>query len=318
MSKTKNRIVIISPVRNEETLITGVIRSMINQTVQPVEWLIVDDGSTDRTLEIIEQAAQEHKWIHIERKPDRGKRSVGPGVVEAFYYGYDRLWTKDYDFICKMDGDVEFKPKYFETLLTFFANDRYLGAASGKPMLEEGEKLVEERTHDEMVAGMINFYRRECFEEIGGFVREVHWDGIAFHRARMNGWRTCSIDHPDINFIHKRLMGSSDKGVLTGRMRWGRGQHFMGTHPLYLFAIGVYRMFEKPWFLGGLFIILGYFKAMLESMPQYDDLEFRKSLQAWQFERLKLGRRLEIIPPPEQNSLKIEPISSQGLTPEVP
>ena len=292
-------IVLISPVRNEEHFIEGLIESLAAQTIKPVEWLVVDDGSTDRTPEILEKAAQKYDWIHIEKKENRGFRAVGPGVVEAFYYGYERLNTKDYDFIGKLDGDIKLPPKYFETLLSFFSSDRYLGAASGKPFLEENGQLIMERMSDEMVAGQINFYRRQCFEDIGGFVREVHWDGIAYHRARMTGWRTCSIEHPDLNFIHQRLMGSSEQGILNGRIRWGRGQYFMGTHPLYIFAIGVYRMVEKPWIIGGILIVLGYFKAMLESMPRYDNIEFRKSLHAWQMARLKLGKPLEVIPSPE-------------------
>ena len=297
-----NRIVIISPVRDEETFIRGTVKSMINQTIRPVEWLIVNDGSTDNTLEIIEAAAQEHPWIHIENKPDRGERAVGPGVVEAFYYGYERLWTKNYDFICKLDGDIEFSPQYFERLLEFFKDDPYLGAASGKPYLEEGEELLEERTNDNMVAGMMNFYRRTCFDSIGGFVHEVHWDGIAFHRARMEGWRTRSIRHPDLQIIHKRLMGSSHQGIITGRLRWGRGQYFMGTHPLYIFAIGMYRMAERPFIIGGLLIIFGYFKSMLEGMKRFDYPGFRQSLHAWQFQRLKLGKQLEQIPTVESIS----------------
>ena len=299
MSDTPSpRIVIISPIRNEETFLPKVIESMVNQTVRPVEWLVVNDGSTDGTLALLEKAAQEHPWIHIENKPDRGVRSVGPGVVETFYYGYERLQTPDYDFIGKMDGDIQFGPHYFERLMQFFQEDRYLGAASGKPFLEEETGLVEERTADEMVAGQINFYRRQCFEDIGGFVREVHWDGIAFHKARMKGWRTRSIRHPDLNFIHQRLMGSSHQSVITGRLRWGRGQYFMGTHPLYILAIGVYRTVEKPFLIGGLFIVLGYLQAFLQSMKRYESPGFRESLHAWQMARLKLGKPLETIPDP--------------------
>jgi len=299
MNKRQHRIILISPVRDEEAFLKGTIQSMIVQTVKPIEWLIVDDGSKDHTAAIVEEAAREHPWIHLERKPDRGVRAVGPGVVEAFYYGYERLRTSEYDFICKMDGDIEFKPRYFEKLLSFFEEDPHLGAASGKPFLETDKgTLTEERHSDEMVAGMMNFYRRQCFEEIGGFVRQVHWDGIAYHRARMCGWRTRSIRHNDLDFVHKRLMGSSQKGIITGRLRWGRGQYFMGTHPLYLLAIAVYRMIERPFVIGGVSIALGYFQAMRERMPRYEDPSFRKSLRAWQFERLKIGRRLEQIPPP--------------------
>ena len=296
MSLSKSRIVIISPVRNEEKFISGIIDSLIAQTLKPIEWIIVDDGSSDRTYEIASQAASEHDWIRVIKKTNRGFRAVGPGVVEAFYYGYDRIRSEDYNYICKMDADLELKPKYFETLLSFFDRDPYLGAASGKPFLEENGKLTEERTHDEMVCGQLNFYRRQCFEDIGGFVREVHWDGIAFHRARMEGWRTCSIRHPDLNYIHKRLMGSSDKGIIKGRLRWGKGQYFMGTHPLFLLAICIYRMMEKPYVIGGVCIFIGYCQAYFTSMRRYDNMAFRKSLHAWQMERLKLGKRLEIIP----------------------
>ncbi len=293
------RIVLISPVRNEENFLEKTIESIAKQTIKPVEWLIVNDGSTDRTPEILQAAARQYSWIHIENKPDRGVRSVGPGVIETFYYGYERLQTKEYDFIGKIDGDLILPPKYFETLLDLFAQDKYLGAASGKPFLEKNGKLILERMSDEMVAGQINFYRRQCFEDIGGFVPEVHWDGIVYHRARMKGWRTRSLEHPDLNFIHQRLMGSSEKGILTGRLRWGKGQYFMGTHPLYIFAIGAYRMVEKPIIFGGILIVLGYFKAILEAVPRYDDPAFRKSLHAWQMARLKLGKPLETIPPAE-------------------
>lgn len=289
------RIVLISPVRNEEHYLQKTIESMVSQTLIPVEWLIVDDGSTDKTPEILAEATKKYHWINVVTKPDRGKRSVGPGVVEAFYYGYERLKTKDYDFIGKLDGDLEFKAEYFATLLTYFEDDRYLGSASGKPYLSENGKLTQERMADEMVAGQINFYRRQCFEDIGGFVKEIHWDGIAFHRARMKGWHTRSINDPDLIFIHQRLMGKSEKGIITGRLRWGRGQYFMGTHPLYIFAIGLYRMWEKPFIIGGIFIVVGYFQAMIQKTQRYEDLEFRKSLHAWQMARLKLGKPLERI-----------------------
>jgi len=302
MKTKQNRIIIISPVRDEEEYLEGTINSLINQTIKPIEWIVVDDGSTDRTAEIVQKAAQDHPWIHLVTKPDRGKRAVGPGVVEAFYFGYEKISSDNYDYICKMDGDIEFKPNYFERLLDFFDNDPFLGAASGKPFGEaKNNRLIEERHNDEMVAGMINFYRRKCFEDIGGFVREVHWDGITFHRARMYGWRTRSIRHPDLNFIHKRQMGSSYNGILTGRIRWGKGQYFMGTPVLYIFAIGFYRMLEKPFIIGGFFIVYGYFKSMIQKSTRYTDLDFRKSLNAWQMERLKLGKRLENIPDPNES-----------------
>ncbi|MEL6500620.1 MAG: glycosyltransferase family A protein [Cyanobacteria bacterium J06623_1] len=296
MKSPKHRMVIISPVRNEGNFIQGILNSMIGQTIKPVEWIIVDDGSSDETFTIASEAAKLYDWIRVVKKIDRGFRAVGPGVVETFYYGYQRIQSEEYDFICKMDADLELPSRYFETLLAFFERDPYLGAASGKPFLQEDGQLVEERTHDEMVCGQINFYRRQCFDDIGGFVREVHWDGIAFHRARMEGWRTRSIRHPDLNYIHRRLMGSSEAGIIRGRMRWGKGQYFMGTHPLFLLAITCYRMLERPFVLGGMMIFVGYCRAYFSSLGRYENYAFRRSLHAWQMERLKLGKRLEDIP----------------------
>jgi glycosyltransferase involved in cell wall biosynthesis len=292
------RIVIVAPVRDEAEYLQGTIDSIVAQKLKPVEWLLVDDGSTDDTYAIAERASREHPWIRVIKRQDRGVRAVGPGVVEAFYFGYDQILTTDYDFICKMDGDIEIGPDYFSTLVDYFEKDPQLGAASGKIFLEEGGGLVEERASDEMVAGMVNFYRRQAFQAIGGFVRQVHWDGIAYHKARITGWRTRSIRNPKLAIIHKRLMGSSHQGIWHGRMRWGRGQYFMGTHPVYIIPMGVYRMAEKPFVIGGLGIICGYFKALLEGMQRYEDPGFRESLHAWQFEKLKIGTRLEKIPEP--------------------
>ncbi len=286
MNKATN-ILVISPVRDEAEYLGGVIRSMVNQTIRPAAWVIVDDGSQDATARLAARAAEEHDWIHLIRKTDRGERAVGPGVVEAFYQGMENAPIQDYDYVCKLDGDIEFGPRYFETLLALFAEDERLGAASGKPFIESSRGLVPERTRDEMVAGQINFYRRACFEDIGGFVRQVHWDGIAFHMARIKGWKTRSVSHPDLDFLHKRIMGSSHKGLLHGRMRWGRGQYFMGTHPLYVIAIGVYRSMERPFLFGGLAIILGYVLAYCKGFARFEYPGFRRNLRRWQLNKLK-------------------------------
>ena len=299
MKKYDRKYVVISPVRNEEGYVSGTIKSMINQTLQTTEFLLIDDGSTDRTAEIIKDAAKDHPWIHYECRPDRGERKVGPGVVEAFYDGYKALWTREYDYIIKMDGDLTFDSKYFETLLGKFEEDPNLGSASGKVFLIVGDgELVEERITDESVLGGMLCLRKRCFDDIGGFVREVMWDGIAFHRARMAGWRTRSFPDKKLRIYDHRQIGSSYKSVYHGRLRWGWGQYFMGTHFLYILAVGVYRMRERPFVIGGILIVLGYLKGWITKTPRYSYSGFRKSLHAWQLERLGMGKRLESIPPP--------------------
>lgn len=263
----------------------------------PIEYIFVDDGSADKTPEIIKEAGRQYPWIHYVKRPDRGERKVGPGVIEAFYDGYEAIQNKDYDYIVKMDGDLTVGPLYFENLLRLFQEDPYLGAASGKLYLDLGEgKLVEERITDESVLGGMLCLRRKCFDDIGGFVREVMWDGITFHRARMAGWRTQSFRDPELMIYDHRLMGSSHKSIYHGRIRWGWGQYFMGTHPLYIMVVGLYRMLERPFVIGGMLIVSGYLKGWIFRSPRYEFPGFRQSLHAWQMERLKLGKRLETIP----------------------
>lgn len=284
------KYVLVSPVRDEAEYLQKTIDSMVAQTILPVKWVIVDDGSTDGTGAIIDKAAALHHWIEPMHRPNRGTRSVGPGVIDAFYAGYQGLSDTDYEFVGKMDGDLSFGPTYFEYLLRLFAGNTHLGAASGKCFHPLNGKLVEERIDDESVLGAMKFYRRKCFEEIGGFVREVMWDGIDFHRARMAGWETRSFRDPELRIIHHRQMGSSYHSVVHGRLRWGRGQYFMGTHPLYILVSGVNRMRERPFVLGGMCIVLGYFIAKLRGSPRYEDKAFRRELHRWQLKRLHLAR----------------------------
>jgi glycosyltransferase involved in cell wall biosynthesis len=298
MSMHAPRYIIVCPVRNEEQYLGRTIASIVAQSVLPARYIIVDDGSTDRTPEIVRQACAAHPWITSVRRQDRGGRRVGPGVVEAFYDGYRAVGEQEYDFICKMDGDLTIGPRYFETLFARFRDDPYLGAASGKLFLDLGDgRLVEERITDESVLGGVLCLKRQCFEAIGGFVQQVMWDGITFHRCRMEGFRTRSFRDEDLMIHDHRIMGSSHKSIFHGRTRWGWGQYFMGTHPLYILAVAAYRMLERPFVLGGLFILWGYIRAWIENAPRYDHPGFKRSLHAWQMERLGLGRRLEVIPP---------------------
>ena len=131
-------------------------------------------------------------------------------------------------------------------------------------------------------------YRVECFRQIGGFVREVMWDGIDCHRCRMLGWKARSFRDEELKFIHLRPMGSSFRSIFHGRLRWGRGQYYMGTHPLYALAIAGYRALERPWIAGGLLILIGYLTGYVRRRNRYDDPEFRRHLRRWQLARLHL------------------------------
>ena len=278
-------VLIVSPCRDEEATLERTLQCMLAQTRKPDRWIVVDDGSRDRTPKILARAQAEVPWLRVVRRADRGSRKLGGGVIDAFYAGLESADIA-YDFVAKMDVDLEFGPKYLEHLLARFAADPLLGAASGKVFRHEDGELVEEFMIDEMVAGQFKFYRREVFEKIGGFVRELMWDGIDFHRARMFGFRTASLPDPELRILHLRLMGSSDRSIYRGRLRWGRGQWFMGSAFPYVLASGLFRMREKPYGIGGLLIVAGYLQAALRREPRYGDAEFRRHLHAWQYARL--------------------------------
>ena len=280
-------LVIVAPVRDEAKLIKLTLDSLIQQRFQPTECLFVDDGSTDNTAEIIQEYAEQYPFIRVVRRGDRGFRKVGGGVVAAFKFGVSQIMHSDYEFIAKLDGDMSFGPQYLEKMFDQFAHNERLACVSGKVFRPEGDDLIEEQIIDEHVAGQFKLYRRKAFEQIGGFVEEVMWDGIDVHMSRMNGWETKSFFDKDAILYHHRLMGSSDKNVYKGRLRWGRGIWFMGYHPLYAIASGFFRMREKPFILGGLLIIAGYFGAALKSAPRYEYPGFREYLQKWQLTQLK-------------------------------
>ncbi len=280
-------LVIISPVRDESALIAKTLDSIVAQTVRPMEWVVVDDGSKDDTAAIVQAYADKYPFIRLVKITDRGFRKLGGGVVAAFKFGLTQIASQKYDYIAKLDGDMSFGPLYLETMFKAFDANPKLAAVSGKVFRPENGSFVEEWTIDEHVAGQFKLYRWTAFCEIDGFVEEVLWDGIDVHTARMKGWHTMSFDDPNARLIHHRLMGSSDKNVYKGRLRLGRGIYFMGYHPIYALASSIFRMREKPFIIGGVLIIVGYIKAAIQQVPRYDNLEFRTYLQNWQLAKLK-------------------------------
>lgn len=264
--------------------------SVVAQSVRPALWVIVDDGSTDETPAILADYVARHDWIRVVQKPDRGHRAVGPGVVEAFYAGYDTITPADFTYSCKMDLDLDLPPRYFEALMERMEADPRIGTCSGKPYVRQGEQLISERRGDEMSVGMTKFYRQNCFEDIGGYVREVMWDAIDCHKARQKGWRAVSWDHPDLNFEHLRPMGSSQTSIWAGKRRHGYGQYFMGSDFLYFTATCVFRMRERPYVLGGLMMLCGYLAAWLRRDRQLDDPELVAFIRDYQRRALRQGK----------------------------
>lgn len=288
------RYLIISPCRNEADFMRQTLDTVVAQSVRPTRWVIVDDGSTDATPGILAEYATRHDWITIVTRKDRGRRAVGPGVIEAFYAGYDSVNPDDYDYLCKLDLDLNLPPRYFEILMQRMEANPRIATCSGKAYIREHGGLVNERHGDETSIGASKFYRMSRFREIGGFVREVMWDGIDCHRCRMLGWVACSWDDPELRFIHLRPMGSSQTSIYTGRMRHGSGQYFMGTGFFYMLANALNRANERPVLLGSVAMLWGWLKSALQRKPRYGDAEFRRFLRSYQWRALLVGKKRAI------------------------
>ncbi len=293
-----NRYLVIAPCRNEAAFVQRTLDSLVGQSTRPATLVVVDDGSTDDTPRILAEFAAKHDWVRVVTRKDRGKRSVGPGVIEAFYAGLETVELGEFDYVCKLDLDLVLPPRYFELLIRRMESNPRLGCFSGKAYYPgpsnkaedfEGE-LIREAIGDEVSVGASKFYRVACFKQIGGFVRQVMWDGIDCHRSRMLGWQVGSSDDPDLRFIHLRPMGSSQQNIWKGRMRHGYGQYFMGTGIIYMTASCLYRLPARPILLGAVAIWWGYVKAWLSIQPRYNEPGFRRFLRRYQWEALILGK----------------------------
>jgi glycosyltransferase involved in cell wall biosynthesis len=298
------RYCLVTPCRDEARYARRTLDAITQQSELPALWIIVDDGSKDATPEILAEYAAKFQFIRVVRRADRGDRKLGGGVIDAFYTGYETIDPNDFDYVCKLDLDLDIPRKYFALLMDRMEAEPRLGTCSGKAyFVPEGQsdediplplfdtlRVVTEALGDDNSAGMIKFYRRRCFQQIGGFVRELMWDGIDGHRCRQLGWIAASYDDPELRFVHLRPMGTSHKNWWTGRVRHGFGQYFMGTTPVYMLASAAFRMSRPPVVLGGLGMLHGYFRSMVKRDPRYGDDDFRKFLRNYQWSVLFKGK----------------------------
>lgn len=276
--------ILVTPARNEAQFIELTLKSMVTQTAIPLKWVIVSDGSTDGTDEIVLRYAAQYPWIELLRMPERPERNFA-GKVHAFRAGFERVKGLPFDAIGSMDGDISFDESYFAFLLGKLAEDPELGLV-GTPFKDDA--MYDYRfVSIEHVSGCCQLFRRECFEAIGGYVpvRSGGIDHIAVLSARMKGWRTRTFTEKIC--LHHRKMGSAGRGVLESKFRVGAQDYALGGHPLWeIFRTG-YQMTRKPYVVGGLAIMAGYASSwILRTKRPIDDgmVAFRRGEQ---MERLK-------------------------------
>jgi len=254
--------VLITPARNEVEFIELSIKSVAAQKVRPIKWVIVSDGSTDGTDEIVSRYMAAHSWIEFLRMPERRERHFA-GKVHAFNAGLARVKSLAYSAIACMDGDISFGPEYFSFLLERLAEDPRLGLV-GTPFREGSNDPYDFRFSSiEHVSGQCQLFRRECFEEIGGYipVKGGGIDLIAVTMARMKGWKTRTFTEQ--MFVHHREMGTALNGVLGARFKQGVKDYGCGGHPLWQVLRVGYQMTRRPLIVGGMALGTGYFLAAI-------------------------------------------------------
>jgi glycosyltransferase involved in cell wall biosynthesis len=281
------KYVLITPAHNEEAFIRKTLASMVAQTVPPECWIIVDDGSTDQTAEIVQHYTRCHSWIELVRRQQRPDRNFA-SKAHAVNAGLERVDSLQFDIVGNLDADVSFEPDYMEFLMRKFSEDLDLGVA-GTPFTQDGDydSSKDSFEGENYVAGPCQLFRRQCFQEIGGYVpnRAGGVDWIAVMTARMNGWKVRSFS--DKRYHHHRTLGTAGKGALRALFSYGEKDYYLGGSPVWeLFRVG-YRMTKKPALTGGLALLCGYCWAAMRRMKRAVTPELMKFHRRDQMKKLR-------------------------------
>jgi glycosyltransferase involved in cell wall biosynthesis len=277
--------VLITPAKNEEKSINETIKSVISQTHLPNKWIIVSDGSTDRTDDIVKAYLPDYPWMDLVRMPEHGDRHFA-AKVDCFYAGYERMKELPYEVIGNLDSDISFDRDYFEFLIDKFSDDPDLGVA-GTPFVENGKHYDYRFTNIEHVSGACQLFRRSCFEEIGGYrpIRAGGIDWVAVTTARMKGWKTRTF--VDKVCVHHRKMGTGSAGPVRTWWRQGNKDYCLGNHPLWEIVRVFYQMTKWPYGFGGILLFLGFALAMITRTRTSISTELRGFVRQEQKRRLK-------------------------------
>jgi glycosyltransferase involved in cell wall biosynthesis len=278
--------VLITPARNEAQFIELTLKSVIAQTVRPLKWVIVSDGSTDGTDDIVMRYAAGHPWIELVRMPERKERHFA-GKVFAFNAGYSRMQNLPYQAIGSVDGDASFDEEHFSFLLQKLAEDPRLGL-TGTAFRETSKEDYDYRfVSIEHVTGICQLFRRECFEDIGGYVpaKGGAIDRIANIAARMKGWKTRTFTEKV--YFHHRQMGTAQQSPLMAKFKDGAKDYSVGSHPVWELFRSVYQMTKRPFVGGGMVLFSGYVWSAIRRVPRPVSRELVEFHRREQMRRLK-------------------------------
>jgi poly-beta-1,6-N-acetyl-D-glucosamine synthase len=296
------KLLVVTPAKNEADFIDITIASLLRQTLLPARWLIVDDGSTDDTPQIVERATRGKNWVTLIQKPGCAQRRVGLATVDAVKLALAQVDFQDYDYLCVIDADIELPPTYLAHIIAEFDRDETLGIAAGQVYeLDSAGRTIPMKGGPGATAGAVKCWRRRCFEDIGGLIEEPGWDGIDQYQAAMLGWTTRTFDQESVCVLHLRQMGTSHKSIIHGRMRRGASGHYMGSHPVWMIASALFHVTDPPYVLASVSTLAGYFAAMLRGAQRINNPELIQFIRRKQISTLKSICRLSFARPKARN-----------------
>jgi poly-beta-1,6-N-acetyl-D-glucosamine synthase len=258
--------VVISPVKDEGLYVERTIQSVLGQSLRPRRWILVDDGSRDATPQIIARYVEQCSWITNLSLARDGERKPGSAVISAFRAGYELIKNDHFDFVVKLDCDLEIPEKYFETLIGKFQADPKLGIASGIYVEEHRQAWKPVKMPKYHAAGCSKMVRAECFREIGGFIPNRGWDTVDEIRAQATGWKTCHFE--DIALRHLKSEGTGI-GFRRTNLMLGQIYYLTGGGTLFFLFKCLHRLiFGRPIVLGGITMLVGFLQAYLKGEPK--------------------------------------------------
>jgi glycosyltransferase involved in cell wall biosynthesis len=278
--------VLITPARNEGKFIEATIKSVIAQTIPPLKWVIINDGSTDNTAEIIKRYADRYSWIELRDSNISHVKRVYSAKANSVNTAYASMKGLDFNIVANLDADVSFDPDYFEFIIGKLSEHPRIGVI-GTPQLQPNYDPVTDGFFNEKdVFGACQIFRRECFEQIGGYI--PLWGGVdwaAVRMARMYGWETkIFLEKP---FHHNRIMGATETNQLVARFKYGIKDYYLGNHPLWELCRISFQLTRRPYVVGGVFLFSGYFWALISRMKRDVPQELIKFHRGEEMQRLK-------------------------------
>jgi glycosyltransferase involved in cell wall biosynthesis len=287
MSHAPVKYILITAARNEEAFIGKTLQSVVQQTHLPERWTIVDDGSTDRTAEIIAPYAEKYSWIRLIRNPRRESRDFA-AKANAVNAALQEMQDLKFEIVGNLDADTSFAPDYMEFLMQKFAADPKLGVA-GTPFTEDSgyDSSRDSFEGENHVAGACQLFRRECWNDIGGYSANpaggVDW--IAVTTARIKGWTTRSF--ADKRCHHHRLIGTAGRGQIAALFSYGQKDYYLGGSPVWELFRLIYRTAKRPYFVGSLALGCGYIWAAARRLKRPVSPELMRFHRAEQMKKLR-------------------------------